>query len=87
MCPCVSTFFNLLNFKSSNYRKFIKNLSGVRSIFKLVGQVLARPVLVVLSGSPQPREGHVVNQTFVSHPNLRLVLTVAEGQLCPRDGW
>ncbi len=53
----------------------------MRGIGQFMGQVLARPMLIVLSTPPQPGCAHVIHTPPEGHPDLRLIGTVPQTQL------
>jgi len=69
------------------YRKAAKNGFVVGGVGEFVGQILARPVLVVLTLAPEAGGGYVVNYAPVSHPDFVAVLAVAQGELAAGEGW
>lgn len=59
----------------------------MRGIFKLLGQILPTPMLVMHSLFPKFRFAHIIDQAFVRYPNLVLVLPIVERKLTFGNFW
>lgn len=70
-----------LSDQCSNSGKPGKNAVGVWRICKLVGQILPRPMLIVLTIPPEPGRRQVINDAFVGTPDFVTILPIAQRQL------
>jgi hypothetical protein len=84
MCAHTGRNFMNLNFQAPYYDEFVENMLSMGCIGQLARQVLSRPVFIVLSIPPKPGWRHIIDISFVRHPDLRLVLTISKREL--RDG-
>lgn len=54
-------------------------------VFQLISEILSGPMFIMLAPLPEPRRRYVVNQVVECHPDLGLILPVAQGKLRFRD--
>lgn len=67
--------------QATNGLESAKNDGRVRGIWELMGQVLARPVLVMLAIAPELARRNIVNHALIGNPNLIPVLPIPQRQL------
>ena len=58
-----------------------KYLLRMWSIFQFFCQILSGPMLVMVAIAPKPAIGQIIDEPFISNPNLWLILSVAERKL------
>jgi hypothetical protein len=78
MFEILCNFFNFkLRLELAYNLKFEKYTFGMRRIPKLVGKILAGPMLVMHAVSPESGGSEVIDDALVGTPNLIFVLAIA----------